>query len=62
MSKKVVGGICGIIALVSVAVMVVWGTLSSYNNTWLAVFIGGILCGIVTIIGNMTRPDDKKKK
>ena len=41
-----------IIPLVSVGVMIVWGTLAkSYDKSWLAVFIGGILMAIVNVIG-----------
>jgi len=48
-----------IIAIVSVAVMVVWGTVSKdWSNTWLAPFIGGILITIVSILG---KNKDKKE-
>ena len=41
-----------IIPIVSVVVMVVWGTLAkSYEHSWLAVFVGGILMVIVNIVG-----------
>ena len=33
-----------IIPIVSVGVMIVWGTIAkSYEHSWLAVFVGGIL-------------------
>jgi ABC-type transport system involved in cytochrome bd biosynthesis fused ATPase/permease subunit len=39
-----------IIPIVSVAVMVIWGTLAkSYEHSWLAVFVGGILMAISTL-------------
>lgn len=39
-----------IIPIVSVGVMVVWGTLAkSYEHAWLSVFIGGILMGVISI-------------
>ena len=47
-----------IIPIVSVGVMVVWGTLAKdWSNSWLAVFVGGILMTVVNVIG---RNNDKK--
>jgi len=41
-----------IIPIVSVAVMIVWGTLAkSYEHSWLAVFVGGILMAIINVVG-----------
>lgn len=41
-----------IIPIVSVAVMIVWGTLAkSYEPSWLAVFVGGILMAILNVVG-----------
>ena len=41
-----------IIPIASVAVMVVWGTLAkSYDQSWLAVFVGGLLMVVVNVIG-----------
>lgn len=41
-----------VIPMVSVGVMVVWGTLAKdWSNSWLAVFIGGILMAILNVIG-----------
>ena len=41
-----------IIPVVSVAVMVIWGTLAkSYEHSWLAVFVGGILMVLINIFG-----------
>ena len=40
-----------IIAIISVAAMVVWGTIAnSYQYSWLAVFVGGIAIVIVSIL------------
>ena len=40
-----------IIPIVSVGVMIVWGTIAkSYEHSWLAVFIGGILMVVVNTI------------
>ena len=48
-----------IIPIASVGVMVVWGTLAkSYENSWLAVFVGGIIMTILNVLGNK----DKDKK
>jgi hypothetical protein len=41
-----------IIPIVSVGVMIVWGTLAkSYEHSWLAVFVGGILMTIINVVG-----------
>lgn len=41
-----------IIPIASVGVMVVWGTLAkSYEHSWLAVFVGGILMAIINVVG-----------
>ena len=41
-----------LIPIVSVGVMVVWGTLAkSYEHSWLAVFVGGILMAILNVVG-----------
>ena len=40
-----------IISVISVAVMIVWGTLAnSYQYSWLAVFVGGIAIAIISMI------------
>ena len=39
-----------IIAMVSVAVMIIWGTVgNAWNISWLAVFVGGIAMAIVSM-------------
>ena len=41
-----------LIPIVSVGVMVVWGTLAkSYEHSWLAVFVGGILMAVLNVVG-----------
>ena len=41
-----------IIPIVSVGVMIVWGTLANdYSHSWLAVFIGGILMTVLNVVG-----------
>lgn len=40
-----------IIAIISVGIMVVWGILAkSFQYSWLAVFAGGIVIAVVSII------------
>ena len=49
-----------IIAIVSGAVMVIWGMLANdWSKSWLAVFVGGILMAIVNVLGKNNN-DDKK--
>ena len=41
-----------IMPIVSVGVMIVWGTLArSYEHSWLAVCVGGILMAILNVVG-----------
>ena len=48
-----------IIPIVSVGVMIVWGTLAKdWSKSWLAVFVGGIIMTILNVLGNK----DKDKK
>ena len=40
-----------IIGMVSVGVMVVWGTVANdWNHSWLAVFVGGIVMGVLSML------------
>lgn len=42
-----------IVAIVSVAVMVIWGFVAkSWNYCWLSVFVGGIIMAILAIINS----------
>ena len=42
-----------IISILSVAVMIIWGTLAnSYQYSWLAVFAGGIAIAVISIINS----------
>ena len=51
-----------IIAMVSVAVMVVWGFLgNAWNISWIAVFIGGIAMAIIAMILGAKAKADKDK-
>ncbi|MBO4926163.1 MAG: hypothetical protein J5472_06755 [Clostridia bacterium] len=48
-----------VISILSVLVMIVWGTLSgSYRHSWLAVFAGGCLIAVLSILAK----DDNGKK
>ena len=48
-----------IIPIVSVGVMIVWGTLAkSYDKSWLAVFVGGIIMTIFNVMGKKNGRDD----
>ncbi len=40
------------IVIAYVIVMLAWGWLDSFGNSWLAAFIGGIIATTVWIIGN----------
>ncbi len=47
-----------IISMVSVLVMFLWGYLANdWSRSWLAVFAGGIIIAIISILGK-----DKEKK
>ena len=51
-----------IISIVSVAVMILWGTLGhAWNISWIAVFIGGCLMAILSFILNAKDKADKEK-
>ena len=47
-----------IIPIVSVAVMIIWSTVTKdWSKSWLAVFVGGILMTIINVLGK--KDDDK---
>ncbi len=49
--KNKVGKICGIIMLITTIIFLIWGfTLNMWEINWLVYPIGGILCGIISII------------
>ena len=51
-----------IIPVVSVGVMMVWGTVAKdWSNSWLAVFIGGILMTVINAIAKGKDKNDKDK-
>lgn len=42
-----------IISIISVAVMIIWGTVAKdWSKSWLAVFVGGIIITVISILGN----------
>ena len=48
---KMLGVLFPVIAIISVAVMIVWGMLgNAWNISWIAVFIGGCLMAILAIV------------
>lgn len=51
-----------IIPIVSVGVMIVWGTLAKdYQHSWLAVFVGGILVAVINVLGRKDKNDNDDK-
>ena len=59
---KKLGVLFPVIAIISVAVMIVWGMLgNAWNISWIAVFIGGIAMAIVAMILGAKAKADKDK-
>ena len=51
-----------IIPMVSVGVMIVWGTLAKdYQHSGLAVFVGGILVAVINVLGRKDKNDNDDK-
>lgn len=51
MNKKMLSVLFPIIAIISVAVMIIWGMLgNAWNISWISVFIGGCLMAMLAII------------
>ena len=63
MNKKTLSMLYPIIAIISVAVMIIWGMLgNAWSISWTAVFIGGILMVILSfIIGALDKKDNSDK-
>ena len=62
MSKKMIGGICAIIAILAGGSMVIIGTLTgSWENLWLIPFCGGILIAAFSIIAGIANEKNGKK-
>ena len=62
MNKKLIGGICAIIAMVSVGAMVIIGTITGdWTNLWLIPFVGGILIASFSIIAGAVSEKKGKK-
>ena len=55
--------IIGILPILGVMVMVLWGVLgNAWNISWIAVFVGGCLMGILGIILGAQKENDKNEK
>ena len=51
-----------IIAMVSAAAMIIWGTLgNAWNVSWIAVFVGGIAMAIISVIAGAKEKEEKEK-
>lgn len=52
-----------IIAIISVGVMIVWGTLAnSYQYSWIACFVGGIAIAVVSMVMGAKKEKNKDSK
>lgn len=52
-----------IIAIISVAVMIIWGfTAQDWSLCWLSVFVGGCLMAILSIIIGVKSKEEKNNK
>ncbi|MDO4893887.1 MAG: hypothetical protein Q3989_11355 [Eubacteriales bacterium] len=61
MNTKMLGLLYPIIAIISVAVMVIWGMLGdAWGISWIAVFIGGCLMVILSIVIAGLKKNGKK--
>ena len=61
MNKKTLALLYPIIAIISAAVMVIWGFVgNAWNISWIAVFVGGCLMAILSIVIAGTSKNDKK--
>lgn len=47
-----------IISMASVAVMIIWGSLSSYQYSWISVMIGGIVIVALSMIKKNNNKQD----
>lgn len=62
MSKKLIGGICAIIAMISGGTMVIIGTITNdWTNLWLIPFVGGILIASFSIVAAAINEKKGKK-
>ncbi len=48
--KSKLGWLCGIIMICAVVAFLVWGFLGGWEISWICFPVGGLLCGIVSII------------
>ena len=62
MSKKAIGGVCAIIAMLSGGLMVAIGTINNdWTNLWLIPFFGGILIAVFSIVAGIINEKKGKK-
>lgn len=56
MSKKLIKAICACIMIICVGICAIGYVVGSPTvHWWLFVFVGALLCGIITILGNALR-------
>lgn len=61
MSKKSIGGICGIISMVAVVIFLFWGFLgNAWDKSWLVFVVSGVSCAAVSIINNIKKEEKGK--
>ena len=59
---KKYGFLFPVIAIVSVAVMVIWGMLgNAWNISWIATFVGGCLMAILSVVLGAKDKAEKEK-
>ena len=53
--KKIIGCICASISMISVLIFLTLMMLTGNSNSWIAVFIGGVISGIIYMIDNASK-------
>ena len=63
MNKKLVNAICACLFVISAGICSIGYAIGSSDAPWwLAVFAAGLLCAIISMIGDITREEDSEKK
>ena len=62
MSKKLVSAICASLMVISAGVCMVGYVLKDSGSWWLFIFGAGVICAIISMVGNFTREKDLVKK
>ncbi len=57
--KKLISWICSSISMISVFIFLILLIIMKINNSWIAVFVGGVISAIVYMIDN-ARKEEKK--